>query len=33
MEKQQELQKHKIDLNNDKAVVDKLVDVFVMDEI
>ena len=31
MEKQQEIQKSKIDLNNDKAVVDKLVEVFVLD--
>ena len=32
MEKQQEIQKHKIDLNNDQAVVDKLAEVFVFDE-
>jgi hypothetical protein len=31
MEKQQEIQKSKIDLNNDTAVVDKLVEVFVLD--
>ena len=31
MEKQQEIQKSKIDLNNDQAVVDKLVEVFVLD--
>lgn len=33
MEKQQELQKTKIDLNNDQAVVDKLVETFVLDDV
>lgn len=31
MEKIEELQKSKIDLNNDQAVIDKLVEVFVLD--